>query len=55
VAEVITDPAERHRVFADFVDEFNHRHGPGSPWQEAVLEEWAEQSPLARITFVEAD
>ena len=54
VAEVITDPAERHRVFTDFVDDFNHRNGPGSPWPEAVLQEWVERSPLARISFVEA-
>jgi deazaflavin-dependent oxidoreductase (nitroreductase family) len=54
VAAVITDPAERHRVFIDFVDDFNHRHGPDSPWPKAVLEEWDERSPLARVTFVEA-
>jgi deazaflavin-dependent oxidoreductase (nitroreductase family) len=54
VAEVITDPAERHRVLADFVDDFNHRNGPGSPWPKAVLGEWTESSPLARVSFVEA-
>jgi len=53
VAEVITDPAERRRVFTDFVDDFNQRHGPGSPWPEAVLEEWVEGSPLARVSFAE--
>lgn len=54
VAEVITDPAERRRVFIDFVDDFNYRHGPDSSWPKAVLEEWVERSPLARISFVEA-
>ena len=53
VAEVITDPAERRRVLADFVDDFNHRHGPGSPWPRAILDEWAESSPLARVRFTD--
>src|ERR1700727_2338429 len=30
VATVITDPAERRRVFADFVEQFNERRGPDS-------------------------
>jgi deazaflavin-dependent oxidoreductase (nitroreductase family) len=55
VAEVITDPAERRRVLTDFVDDFNERNGPGSPWPKAVLDEWAERSPLARVRFEEAD
>jgi deazaflavin-dependent oxidoreductase (nitroreductase family) len=54
VAEVITDPAERRRVLASFVADFNERNGgPGSPWPEAVLDEWVERSPLARISFEE--
>ena len=54
-AEVITDPVERRRVLADFVDEFNRRHGPDGPWGVAVLDEWVEGSPLARVRFPEAD
>ena len=54
-AEVITDPAERRRVLANFVDEFNHRHDPDSPWGVAVLDQWVEGSPLARVRFLEAD
>src|SRR5580693_3485108 len=54
-AEVITDPAERRRVLGDFVDEFNHRHGSYSPWGVAVLDEWVEGSPLARVRFLETD
>jgi deazaflavin-dependent oxidoreductase (nitroreductase family) len=54
VAEVITDPAERHRVLADFIDEFNQRNGPDSSWPTAVLAEWEQRSPLARISFPEA-
>jgi deazaflavin-dependent oxidoreductase (nitroreductase family) len=50
-AEVVTDPAERRRVLAHFVDEFNHRHGADSPWGVAVLDEWVEGSPLARVRF----
>jgi hypothetical protein len=45
-------PLERRRVFPDFVDDFNDRHGPGSPWPKAVLEEWVEGSPLAKVSFV---
>jgi hypothetical protein len=55
VATVITDPVERRRVLVDFVDDFNHRRGPGSPWPEAVLEKWVEGSPLAKVSFVAAD
>jgi deazaflavin-dependent oxidoreductase (nitroreductase family) len=54
-ATVIVDPAERRRVLAVFVDEFNRRRGPDSPWPEAVLDEWVEGSPLAKVTFVETD
>ena len=54
-ATVIGDPAERRRVLAVFVEEFNRRHGPDSPWSEGVLDEWVERSPLAKVTFEEAD
>jgi deazaflavin-dependent oxidoreductase (nitroreductase family) len=50
-ANVVTDRGERRRVLAAFVEEFNRRHGPDSPWPEAVLDEWVEDSPLARVTF----
>src|ERR1700689_5315867 len=53
VAEVITDPAERQRVLADFVQDFNHRNGPGSGWPQAVLDEWVQHSPLAKVSFAE--
>jgi F420H(2)-dependent quinone reductase len=53
VAEVITDPGERRRVFVDFVDDFNDRNGPDGPWGKAVLDEWVEGSPLARVSFPE--
>jgi len=52
-ATVIVDPAERRRVLAVFVEEFNRRRGPDSPWPEAVLDEWVERSPLAKVSFVE--
>ena len=54
-ATVIVDPGERRGVLAVFVDEFNRRRGPDSPWPEATLDEWAERSPLAKVTFVETD
>jgi len=54
-ATVITDPAERGRILSDFVEDFNQRHGPDSPWPEAVLEEWVARSPLAKVSFEETD
>ena len=54
-ATAITDPAERRRVLTDFVDQFNQRHDSGSPWPKAVLEDWVQHSPLAKISFEEAD
>jgi deazaflavin-dependent oxidoreductase (nitroreductase family) len=54
-AMVITDPAERRRVLALFVEQFNRRREPDSEWPEAVLDEWVEYSPLAKVTFVDAD
>ena len=54
-ATVIDDPAERRRVLSVFVDEFNRRNGPDGPWPQAVLDDWVERSPLAKVTFVEAD
>jgi len=54
VAEVITDPAQRHRVLGQFVEEFNERNDPDSGWPTAVLQEWEERSPLARVRFPEA-
>jgi len=53
MANVITDPDERRRVFAKFVDDFNLRNGPDSGWPHAVLDDWVQRSPLARVTFVE--
>ena len=54
-ATVIVDPAERLRVLAVFVEEFNRRHGPDGPWPQAVLDDWVERSPLAKVTFADAD
>jgi deazaflavin-dependent oxidoreductase (nitroreductase family) len=54
-ATVIVDFEERRRVLAHFVEEFNRRQGPDSPWPEALLGEWVEHSPLAKVTFAEAD
>jgi deazaflavin-dependent oxidoreductase (nitroreductase family) len=51
-ATVIVEPAERRRVLAVFVEEFNRRrHESDDGWPEAVLEEWVAQSPLAKVTF----
>jgi len=50
-ATPIVDPAERSRVLGVLVEEFNNRRGTDSPWPEAVLDEWVERSPLAKVTF----
>jgi deazaflavin-dependent oxidoreductase (nitroreductase family) len=50
-ATIITDAGERRRIFSQFVDEFNRRQGPDSPWPHAVLDDWVEGSPLALVTF----
>jgi hypothetical protein len=50
-ATVITDPSERRHILAEFVEDFNRRHGPGSPWPEAVLDDWVARSPLAKLSF----
>jgi deazaflavin-dependent oxidoreductase (nitroreductase family) len=51
-ATVITDPADRRLVLSRFVEEFNQRN-PDGP--EAVVEDWVERSPLAKVAFQEAD
>jgi deazaflavin-dependent oxidoreductase (nitroreductase family) len=53
VATVVVDPAERRRVLTVFVEEFNRRHGGDTSWPEAILDEWVEHSPLAKVTFEE--
>ncbi len=51
VATVIDDRADRRRILSQFVEDFNRRQGPGSPWPTAVLEEWVEGSPLVKVDF----
>jgi F420H(2)-dependent quinone reductase len=55
VATVITDEAERRRLLAPLVDQFNERRGDDSEWPRAELDEWVQGSPLARVEFVEVD
>ncbi len=52
VATVITDEAERRRLLAPLVDQFNLRRGDDSEWPRAELDEWVRSSPLARVDFV---
>jgi len=54
-ATVVVDPAERRRELADFVEQFNQRNGPDSPWPEAVVEEWVDRSPLAKVACDETE
>ena len=53
MATAISDPAERRRVLAVFVQEFNRRNGPDTAWPTAVLEDWVKNSPLAKVTFTD--
>lgn len=55
VATVITDRVERRHVLSEFVDQFNARYGGDSAWPKAVLDEWVESSPLAKVSFIEDD
>jgi deazaflavin-dependent oxidoreductase (nitroreductase family) len=50
---IIEDLAERRRILAAFVEQFNRRRGPDSPWPVAVLDEWVERSPLAKVAFAD--
>ena len=50
-ATVITDPTERQQILAVVVEQFNARRDPDGPWPTAVLDEWVERSPLAKVTF----
>jgi deazaflavin-dependent oxidoreductase (nitroreductase family) len=55
-ATIIVEPAERRRVLAVFVEEFNRRRRENDDgWPEAILDEWVAQSPLARVTFDQED
>jgi deazaflavin-dependent oxidoreductase (nitroreductase family) len=54
-ATVVTDPAQRRPILSRFVEEFNQRHGPDSPWPKAILDEWMQGSPLAAVSFPESD
>jgi deazaflavin-dependent oxidoreductase (nitroreductase family) len=55
VATVITDEAERRRLLAPLVEQFNERRGDDSEWPRAELDDWVQGSPLARVDFVEGD
>lgn len=54
-ATIVVDPTERRRILSQFVDEFNRRHGPDSPWPRAVLDDWVQGSPLVKVSFPHAD
>jgi deazaflavin-dependent oxidoreductase (nitroreductase family) len=55
-ATIIVEPAERRRVLAVFVEEFNRRRRENDDgWPEAILDGWVAQSPLARVTFDQED
>lgn len=53
-AEVISDPAERRRVLTPMVEEFNAARDPHGPYPVGVVDEWVQNSPLAKISFPDA-
>jgi deazaflavin-dependent oxidoreductase (nitroreductase family) len=55
VATVITDEAERRKLLAPLVEQFNERRGDDSEWPRAELDEWVQGSPLVSVDFVEVD
>jgi F420H(2)-dependent quinone reductase len=54
-ASIIDDPNERRRVLAVFVQEFNDRRAADNPYPAAVLDQWVQSSPLAKVNFPEND
>ena len=52
-ARPVTDPAERHRVMAEIVEDLNQPHNPARIAQPACLEDWLRASPLIEIVFDE--
>ena len=54
-AEVITDPEERRQVLAPIVERFRATRDPNGPYPDSTLEEWVAHSPLARVSFADAD
>jgi hypothetical protein len=42
-------------VLAVFVNQFNERRAPDSPYPAAILDEWVKASPLAKVSFLESD
>jgi deazaflavin-dependent oxidoreductase (nitroreductase family) len=54
-ATVIEDPKERRRILTVFAGQFNERRAADSPYPVAVLDEWVESSPLAKVAILEQD
>lgn len=52
IGSVITDAAERARILAPFVEQFNARRDPDGPFPVGVLSEWVANSPLVRVSFL---
>ncbi|MCG5220846.1 nitroreductase/quinone reductase family protein [Streptosporangium soli] len=50
-ALAITDPAERHRILSEIVDDLNQPHNPARITQPTRLEDWESGSPLVEIVF----
>jgi deazaflavin-dependent oxidoreductase (nitroreductase family) len=53
VATVITDPRERRRILASFAADFTARQGADG--SQAVVDDWVQRSPLARVRFADDD
>ena len=54
-ATVITDPEERRQILAPIVERFRATRDPDGPYPDSTLDEWVAHSPLARVSFPEAE
>jgi deazaflavin-dependent oxidoreductase (nitroreductase family) len=54
-ATVIADATERREILAPIVERFLATRDPNGPFPESSLDDWVRHSPLARVTFSEAD
>jgi deazaflavin-dependent oxidoreductase (nitroreductase family) len=52
-ARLVTDKAERRRVFTEIVGDLNQPGNPAGLSRQVDLEAWMAGSPLVEITFVE--
>ncbi|MFI0350408.1 nitroreductase/quinone reductase family protein [Actinomadura sp. 9N407] len=50
-ARFVTDPADRHRILSEIVDDLNQPHDPARIVQPTRLADWENGSPLVEIVL----